>query len=79
MLVWFALRLVSGWLVPKCPVDISTKVWVERRMLWFAERFGTDRFRNTRVVTPCDSVMTLPRRMSPKARSNGATIANRCP
>lgn len=43
-----------GLFTPSCPLDLASKTWVERRMLWFAERFGTDRFRNARVVTPTD-------------------------
>ncbi len=43
-----------GLFTPSRPLDLASKTWVERRMLWFAERFGTDRFRNARVVTPTD-------------------------
>ena len=43
-----------GLFTPSCPLDLLTKTWVERRMLWFVERFGADRLRNARVVTPTD-------------------------
>ena len=41
-----------GLFTPKCPLDLAEKTWIERRMLWFAERFGAHRMRNARVVLP---------------------------
>ncbi len=41
-----------GLFTPKCPLPTAEKTWIERRMLWFAERFGAHRMRNARVVLP---------------------------
>ncbi len=41
-----------GLFAPKCPLDTRNKTWIERRMLWLAERFGLDRMKNATVVTP---------------------------
>lgn len=41
-----------GLFAPKCPLDTLTKTWIERRMLWLAERFGLDRLKNATLVTP---------------------------
>lgn len=41
-----------GLFAPKCPLDTHHKTWIERRMVWLAERFGLDRMRNATVVTP---------------------------
>lgn len=43
-----------GLFTPKCPIEITVKTWVERRMLWFVERFGISRIRNARVILPTD-------------------------
>ncbi len=39
-------------LFPRCPLATRDKVWVERRMLWLARRFGADRLRTAPVVLP---------------------------
>ena len=36
----------------KWPVDRQTKTWIDERMFWLSEAFGTDRLRNARVVLP---------------------------
>ncbi len=41
-----------GWFRPKCPLDTGEKVWIERRMLWLADRFGIERLRAATVVLP---------------------------
>ncbi len=41
-----------GWLTARCPLDLVDKVWVERRMVWMAQRIGIDRMRNAIVVLP---------------------------
>jgi hypothetical protein len=41
-----------GLFTPKCPIDTAEKTWAERRMLWFADRFGIDRLRRARVILP---------------------------
>lgn len=43
-----------GLFAPKCPLGTRDKAWVERRMLWLADRFGLDRLRDAAVVTPTD-------------------------
>lgn len=43
-----------GWLFPRCPVDTGCQVWVERRMIWLAHRFGIDRLRKAEVILPTD-------------------------
>jgi hypothetical protein len=43
-----------GLFTPSCPVELPTKTWVERRMLWLAERLGIHRLANCQVVTPTD-------------------------
>ena len=37
-----------------CPLGTNEKVWVERRMRWFADQFGIERMRNARVILPTD-------------------------
>lgn len=41
-----------GLFAPKCPLDTQSKTWIERRMVWLAERFGIDRMRDATVITP---------------------------
>ena len=41
-----------GWFAPTCPVDLISKVWVERRLSWLIERFGADRILNAPRVLP---------------------------
>jgi hypothetical protein len=32
-----------GWFKPTCPVDLHSKIWVESRLPWIFEQFGTER------------------------------------
>jgi hypothetical protein len=41
-----------GWFAPKCPLELSQKVWTEYRMRWLADRLGIDRLLKATVVTP---------------------------
>jgi hypothetical protein len=41
-----------GWFAPKCPLDLSQKVWTEYRMRWLADRLGIERLLKATVVTP---------------------------
>jgi hypothetical protein len=43
-----------GLFTPRCPLPADEKTWVERRMLWLAERFGLDRLRTAPVVLPTE-------------------------
>lgn len=43
-----------------CPLGTNEKVWVERRMLWFANQFGIERMRNARVILPTDEFFPDP-------------------
>ena len=43
-----------GLFAASCPLSTNEKVWVERRMRWFADQFGIDRMRNARVILPTD-------------------------
>lgn len=41
-----------GLFAPRCPLDTAEKAWVERRMVWLADRFGIDRLRSATVLLP---------------------------
>lgn len=41
-----------GLFTPSCPIDLESKVWIERRMLWFVSRFGARRLLDAKVVEP---------------------------
>ncbi len=41
-----------GLFAKKCPLDTWYKTWIERRMVWLADRFGLDRMRNATVILP---------------------------
>lgn len=45
MFGWFRTR-------PTCPVDPSTRQWIDRRWQWLEEQFGVDRLRGCNVVLP---------------------------
>src|SRR5438105_2840011 len=54
-----------GWFTPSCPLGTHDKAWVERRMLWLADRFGADRLLSARVVLPTDEFFPDPYRADP--------------
>lgn len=41
-----------GWWKPKCPVDFREKAWIETRLRWLGEQFGTNRLTRCRVILP---------------------------
>lgn len=43
-----------GWLrsQPRCPIDTSTRQWIDRRWAWLENQFGVARVRGARVVLP---------------------------
>ncbi len=45
-----------GWLrsAPKCPVDLTDKVWIEQRFAWLIQKFGVGPWRELRVVLPTE-------------------------
>jgi HEAT repeat protein len=43
-----------GWFAPSCPLDLFEKTWTERRMRWFADRFGIERLLKAEVILPTD-------------------------
>lgn len=45
MFDWFRSR-------PECPVDPSTREWIDTRWAWLEEQFGLERLRNGRVILP---------------------------
>jgi hypothetical protein len=49
-----------GWFRARCPVEPAAKQWLEERMLWLAEEYGTDYFRSVQVVLPLDEFFPDP-------------------
>ena len=43
-----------NWFQPRCPLGTAEKVWVETRLAWLAERLGSERMIQARVVVPTD-------------------------
>lgn len=41
-----------GWFKPVCPIDLTSKVWVEERLIWVCEKFGTKRILDAPRVLP---------------------------
>jgi hypothetical protein len=41
-----------GFWKPKCPVGFREKAWVETRLRWLGEQFGSDRLTRCRVILP---------------------------
>lgn len=41
-----------GWTKPDCPVGIREKTWVELRMRWLGEQFGTSRLTRCEMILP---------------------------
>ena len=41
-----------GWFTPSCPIELRDKVWVEQRLPWLFERFGTQRILSLPRVLP---------------------------
>ncbi|MGN6368579.1 MAG: hypothetical protein ACTHN5_09990 [Phycisphaerae bacterium] len=41
-----------GWLFSSCPVDPMAKAWIERRLRWLMDEFGSDLFLNARNILP---------------------------
>jgi hypothetical protein len=46
------LTMFGWWSSDKCPLPDTSRAWVERRMAWVGQTFGTDRMRQAVVVTP---------------------------
>lgn len=42
------------WFRPTCPVDLQTKKWIENRLHWLADEFGTDVFTRRALVLPLE-------------------------
>lgn len=55
-----------GWFAPTCPVDLISKVWVERRLSWLIERFGSDRILNAPRVLPTHEFFPEPYNGTPE-------------
>lgn len=41
-----------SWFTHKCPVSEESRQWVDRRMRWIEEHFGSERVRRARIVLP---------------------------
>lgn len=41
-----------GWFRPQPPLDAAAKDWVERRLAWLGEQFGTDVFTRRALILP---------------------------
>lgn len=41
-----------GWFAPVCPTDLHQKIWVERRLVWLLERFGSERILKAPRILP---------------------------
>lgn len=43
-----------GWFRPACPVDPHAKKWIEQRLLWLSEQFGSDVFSRRALILPLE-------------------------
>ena len=41
-----------GWFRPSCPVDPAAKQWIEERLQWLSEEFGSNAFGDKAVILP---------------------------
>ncbi len=52
MLDWFRSK-------PRCPVEETTKRWIETRFMWLANEFGLDRLRMGQTILPTGDFLPL--------------------
>lgn len=52
---------------PKCPVGIRPKAWVELRMQWLVEQFGTKQLAQCKIVLPTEEYFPDPFDATPEA------------
>jgi len=43
-----------GWFGPSCPVGFREKAWVETRLRWLGEQFGTERLTHGKIIVPTE-------------------------
>jgi hypothetical protein len=51
---------------PKCPIDLTQKVWTEFRMRWLIDRLGPQRLLSAQVVLPTDEFFPTTYQDDPK-------------
>ena len=51
---FLTFELATMFFTPACPVDLREKIWVERRMQWLVQQFGSQRLLNATIVEPDD-------------------------
>lgn len=52
--------LMFGWFKAKCPVGEEDRRWIEYRMAWLAERLGSRRVREGRIILPTNEFFSEP-------------------
>lgn len=55
-----------GWFKPVCPIDLTNKVWVEEKLIWLCEKFGTRRILEARRILPTREFFPEPYRGTPE-------------
>jgi hypothetical protein len=55
------------WWKPKCPVGYRQKAWVELRMRWLAEEFGTKQLTQCKIILPTEEYFPDPFDQTPEA------------
>ncbi|MBC7783602.1 MAG: hypothetical protein H7144_07160 [Burkholderiales bacterium] len=61
------MGLFGRWLSPACPIDLPSRVWLVKHLLWLKDEFGRERLIESPIIEPSDRFFPGKYDCSPRA------------